>query len=116
MRYSTFNYIRSFRKQHALSTNELAFLIGQRSKSAVSQFEAGDRHPSLVAAFALQVIFGQGSHELMPGLFEHVEETVMRRVAELIQRLEGRADRASQTKLDLLHGIPGRREDNDIDL
>ena len=52
MTNSSFNYVRTFRKRHALSKIDLAFLIGQRSDSAIHWFERGDRKPTLEAALA----------------------------------------------------------------
>lgn len=116
MKYSTFNYVRTFRQRHALSEEELALLINQRSPSAVSHFESGDRVPNLEGALALQVIFGLAPRDMFPGFFERIEEDVMRRGQQLNQRLEGKTDRRSLAKRELIEAMPGRHEDNDIDL
>ena len=114
MKHRSFNYVRTFRQRHALSEEELATLINQRSASAVSHFELGDRVPNLEGALALQIVFGLAPREMFPGFFEVVEEGVMRRAKRLYERLEGRTDARSQAKRDLLDEMPGRwREGND---
>jgi transcriptional regulator with XRE-family HTH domain len=115
MTNSSFNYVRTFRKRHALSKFELAFLIGQRSDSAVHWFERGDRKPTLEAALALQILFSQVPHQLFPGLYEAVEERVMRRAAQMLRDLEGRRDRKSEAKRRLLEQLP-LAGTNDIEL
>ncbi len=115
MKHSAFNYVRTFRQRFALSEGELALLIGQRSASAVSHFESGDRVPNLEGALALQILFGQAPREMFPEFDEFVEDALMRRAAELLTQLEGKTDQRSEAKRRLLEGIPGRRVTNQND-
>lgn len=108
MSHATFNYVRTYRLRHALTRRELALLIGQRSATAISRFESGQRVPRLRSALALQVIFGPMPHDIFPGIYEDVEEDVMRRALQLREQLEGRTDRRSSAKLELLDAIPAR--------
>ncbi len=102
-----------FRKRHGLSEDELAGLVGQRSGRAIRWFEAGDRWPSLEVAFALQILFDQVPHQLFPGLFEIAQDKLMRRAADMLFDLEGRRDRRSLAKRELLESLP-HRADNEI--
>lgn len=114
MKHRSFNYVRTFRQRHALSEEELALLVNQRSASAVSYFELGDRVPNLEGALALQIVFGLAPREMFPGFFETVEEGVMGRAKQFHESLDGKTDKRSQAKRDLLEEMPGRwREDND---
>lgn len=115
MTHSSFNYVRTFRKRHALTELDLAFLIGQSSDRAICAYERGDRNPTLEAALALQFLFSQVPHQIFPGLYEAVEEKVMQRAAHLLRRLEGRRDRRSEAKRELLEALP-RSDANDIEL
>lgn len=108
MRQHTFNYVRTCRLRHALTPKELAKLINQRSATAISQFEAGDRVPSLEGALALQVVFDLKPHELFPDYFAQIEEAVMRRAHLQYESLESRTDARSQVKRELFEAMPGR--------
>lgn len=108
-----FNHVRTFRQRHALTQSELGFLIG-RSQSAVSSTEYGDSVPTLDGSLALQVLFRLPPKELFPGCYERVEDRVMRRAAELIEKLEGETDRRSMAKLEFLENLA--RYDNDDEL
>ncbi|THD60764.1 helix-turn-helix transcriptional regulator [Phenylobacterium sp.] len=101
MKHSTFNYIRTHRQRHALTEEELAFLINQRSRSAVSLIETGDRSPTLETILAFEIVFGTPPRELFPEVFEHVEDSLMRRAWVLYDRLEGKDDARSRAKREL---------------
>jgi DNA-binding XRE family transcriptional regulator len=105
MKNASFNYVRTFRKRHALSEEELAFLVDQRAQSAVAQFESGDRVPNLQCALALQVLFRQPPHQMFPDAYEWVEDGVMRRAAVLIEKLRTATDRNSVAKREFLEGL-----------
>jgi len=113
MKHGSFNYVRTSRQRHALTTDEVALLIGQKGKAAVPQFEAGSRVPTLEVALALQVVFGLPPREMFPELFERIEDAVMRRASELHARLDGLTDRFSEAKRSLLEEMPGRSVPND---
>lgn len=115
MKYPKFNYVRSFRQRHALTENELALLLNQQNRTAISLIETGDRAPTLEGAFALQVIFGQAPKELFAELYEHVEDGVMRRARLLYEQLEGEADQRSKTKIALIEEMARRRDPNEIE-
>jgi len=112
MKHCSFNYVRTCRQRHALSAEELASLINQRSAAAVSQFESGDRVPTLEGALALQVVFGLAPRELFPDFFASIEDAVMRRAANLYEQLEGLTDRSSQAKRTLVEEMPSRSTSN----
>jgi transcriptional regulator with XRE-family HTH domain len=95
MNNSSFNYVRTFRQRYGLNERELAFLINQRSHTAVSRIEVGDRVPDLEGSLALQVVFRQPPHRVFPGFYELVEEGVMRRAVTLIAELaEDKSERS----------------------
>ena len=109
MNNASFNYVRTFRQRHALTEDELAFLISQRSHTAVSRIEVGRRVPNLEGALALQVLFRQQPRQMFPGLYEAVEDGVMRRGKALIDDLAGKSDPRSVAKREFLEGLA--RED-----
>ena len=104
--------MRTFRQRHALSEDELALLINQRSGSSISHFEAGDRVPNLEGALALQIVFEVEPRRMFPGFYEFVEDGLMRRAKQLREGLEGKADQRSSAKRELLDAIAARREDD----
>jgi transcriptional regulator with XRE-family HTH domain len=116
MKHRAFNYVRTHRLRHALSAEDLAGLLNQRSTTSVSMFENGERLPNLEGALALQVVFGMAPREMFPDFFASVEEAVMLRACALYQRLEGFTDRASIARRDLIEDMPRRAGTNDIAL
>lgn len=116
MKHSRFNYVRTSRLRHGLSVQDLAHLINQRSPTVISQYEHGDRVPTLEGALALEAVFGLAPREMFPDLFEHVEEVVMRQGRALYDRLEGLTDRGSEAKRELLDAMARRAKGNDIEL
>lgn len=115
MNNASFNYVRTFRQRHALTEDELAFLISQRSHTAVSRIEVGRRVPNLEGALALQVLFRQQPRRMFPGLYEDVRDDVMRRGKTLIDELADRTDRRSVAKREFLEGL-AREADSDDDV
>lgn len=96
-------------KRHGLSRINLAQLVGYKSRKSLNRIANGRRKPTLETAFALQIIFGFVPHELFPGLFERVEEGVMRRGQELHVLLEGLDDSRSTAVRELLEAMPTRQ-------
>jgi len=115
MKDRSFNHVRTHRKRNALSTTELASLVGLAAPSAVRRLERGERAPSLKTAIGLQVVFGTAPREMFPGLYEAVEETVMREAEVLYTAVDGREDPRSRAKRELLDAMPGRSLANEIE-
>jgi hypothetical protein len=102
---TSFNYVRAFRQRARLHEGELGFLISQGSHTAITRIEGGARRPNFEGALSLQVLFGQAPRQLFPGYFEVVEDTVMRRIAQLLKSLETRTDPASLAKRAFLEEV-----------
>jgi transcriptional regulator with XRE-family HTH domain len=114
MNHAAFNYVRTFRQRHGLSERELAFLIDQRSHTAVSQIEIGRRVANLASALALQVLFRQSPRQMFPGLYEAVEDTLMRRAHTLLSGLEGKDDARSESKREFLEGLAAEASEGEL--
>lgn len=112
MNNASFNYVRTFRQRHALTADELAYLINQSSHARISKIEVGRRAPNLEGALGLQVLFRQQPRQLFPGLYEVVEEGVMQRVKEMLDDLDGRTDPRSHAKREFLENV-ARPDAND---
>jgi transcriptional regulator with XRE-family HTH domain len=100
------NYLRTYRKRFCLSQKEVAFLLGVKNGAKASRYERLQRVPLLETILAYEVIFKVPVRELFGGVFEKVNEDVIRR-AKLLTRIlqEGKADRATTRKLELLSAI-----------
>lgn len=94
------HYVRHHRKRVGLSQDELAALLGAKCGTKVSRYERFSREPSLVTAFAYQVLFGVPASELLAGTFGRVREATLARAATLLDRLKAEPRSASH---------PGRR-------
>lgn len=114
MTHRSFNYVRTYRRRYALTAEELGFLMNLRGHSAIAQYESGERNPTLEGALALQVLFNQQPRQLFPGLYERVEDRVMRRVAKLLDCMEDKRDRRSLAKREFLEAIPGEANDEGV--
>jgi hypothetical protein len=72
--------------------------------------------PTLEGALALQVIFGMAPREMFPDFFAWVEDAVMRRGAELYEKVEGKTDRRAVAHRELLDAMADRATGSDIAL
>lgn len=107
-----FNYVRTYRKRHALTSGELAFLIGCTCRTVVSHLESG-RAPSARCALGLQAVFGAPPAVLFPGLYEQVQASVVRRARVLREKVRDRRDRRSDALRSLLDDIERREGDGE---
>lgn len=98
------NSIRFFRRRAGLSQDELAFLLGKNSGTFVCRIESGRRSATLETLLAFEAIFGVPLHELYPGRFRKVEETVKER-AELLARKISQSGRPRKRALSTLTAI-----------
>ena len=76
------NYLRTNRKQFALSQEEVAFLLGMKGLDKggkVSRDEGYSRVPTLEFALAYEAIYGKPVRELFAGLYQQVEQDVVKR-------------------------------------
>src|SRR5580704_11924983 len=112
MNHAAFNYVRTFRQRHCLTEDELAFLVNHRAHTRISRIELGRAIPNLAVGLALQILFDQEPRKMFPGLYESVEDEVMRRAKSFLDDLDGRHDRRSLAKRDLLEGL-AREGDSD---
>ena len=102
------NYLRRHRKKLGLSQEDLAFLLGCKSGRKVSRYENLERQPGLESALICAAVFDVPTNELFWSLFVKIEETAVRRVQLLVEKLsvEGRhRDAATLRKLTSLGSI-----------
>ncbi|UQD86065.1 MULTISPECIES: helix-turn-helix transcriptional regulator [Bradyrhizobium] len=118
MRHRHQSYLRPHRRRWGLTQQELAFLIGVKSRTAVSRMEGSKRRPSLDAVFICEMIFNTPPLELFPGLMSELQEAILRRASELYEVLQGDPSKATRLKLDflerLLERVQGKRADATI--
>ena len=106
------NYLRAHRKRWKLSEQELAHLLGGVSASMICRLENGSRVPTGKFVLGCEVVFGVPPGRLFSGLYEATQDIVMRRAARLSLALEGRTDRASARKRELLRDMINRAGGN----
>jgi transcriptional regulator with XRE-family HTH domain len=82
------NYLRSNRKQQALSQEEVAFLLGTYSGVKVCRHEQFANAPDLVVALAYQVILQKSASELFAGLYQRVQKEVAERAKILAHKVD----------------------------
>src|SRR5262249_48448934 len=100
------NYLRTHRKRSSLTQAEVAFLLGCRHKTKVSDYEQRTRRPALETALAYAVVFGIPVCELFAGMFDEVG-VVTRQRARVLARKLSTASRTplNARKLELLSHI-----------
>ncbi|HSE37314.1 MAG TPA: helix-turn-helix transcriptional regulator [Blastocatellia bacterium] len=109
------SYLRPHRRRWGLTQQELAFLIGIKSRTAVSRIEGSKRRPSLDAVFICMMVFNMPALELFPDLMSELHEGVLERASELYDGLQGDPSKATRLKLDfleqLLDRVQGKRNE-----
>lgn len=100
------NYLRTHRRRAGLSQEELAFLLGTKSKGKVSRYERYARQPRLTTVFAYELIFGVPARELFAGMFQEIERKTINQAALLASKLrQAKPDGIAARKLELLEVI-----------
>ncbi len=102
------SYLRTHRKQWALSRKQLGLLLGVRAPSVVSRYELLVRTPPLHVVIGSEFIFGKPAREIFPALYAGVELNVVGRAALLAEQIAGREDKDAKTIGELLDAIVAR--------
>src|SRR5262249_54020367 len=66
------SYLRPLRRRWGLTQDELAFLIGVKSRSVISRLEGAEREPSLRAVLICAIVFNATPIEVFPGLLNEM--------------------------------------------
>ena len=72
------------------------------SRTAITRLENESESTRLVTAFGLMVVFGIKTEVMQKSLYTQVEDAVMRKAAELDEKLRGKTDAKSLRKIELL--------------
>lgn len=102
------SYLRPLRRRWGLTQRELAFLLGAKTHSQISQIEAMKTHPSLAGAIACAIIFDTPLFELFPELYVVVHRAVLARADDLYLDLQGNPSQVTRIKLDFLEEVLSR--------
>jgi len=104
------SHVRAHRRRRGFSQQELAVIIGFKSRSVVSKLERSTKTPTLNVAFALCVAFGTEAAEIFPSLFQEIETAVLGRAFELYERIQGSTAPMTKVNLDFLEELFRRVE------
>src|ERR1051325_4447743 len=97
------NYLKTYRKRFGLSQVEMAYLLGCKSPSTVSEYETFQRLPTLPVALAYEYLFKVPIAELFAGMYQQIEEELPKRAAKLHSKSQRRQlDQKTKRKLDFL--------------
>jgi transcriptional regulator with XRE-family HTH domain len=100
------HYLRTHRRRHGFTQEEIALLLGASSDTKVSRYESFRRDPGVITVFAYEIIFNKAAKELFAGTYEAVRRDVHERADQLIKMLESRAKHPrTLRKLQLLRTI-----------
>lgn len=72
-------YLRKRRRELGLTQDELAILLGLKSRAYISRLENGKSFPSIEIAIACEIVFGECFCELFPELYAESKEKVITR-------------------------------------
>ncbi|UCI07336.1 helix-turn-helix transcriptional regulator [Mesorhizobium sp. B1-1-8] len=101
-------YVRTYRRLHALTQDELALLVGLKSGSSLSGLERNVKVPSASLLISLAYVFAVPVEDVFPAYYEQVIRGVENRAEALYEALQGHPGLNARTKLDLLEDIIGR--------
>ncbi len=103
----TNNYITTHRKRAGLTQEELAHLLGLKTRAAISLLECGWVPVLLRTLLGLEVLFGSPLTELFAGEHARVRKDVQERARRRAGRYEARSDPTPQDSdtIDFLRNI-----------
>jgi transcriptional regulator with XRE-family HTH domain len=104
------SYLRPLRRRWGFTQEELAFLIGVKSRAAVSRIEGSKRKPSVDMVFICALVFNMSPLQLFPGLMSELNDSVLQRANELYEELQGDPSKTTRIKLDFLEQLFDRSE------
>ena len=112
------NYVRTYRKRSSLGQQDVAFLLGHKSRANVCRYEQGHRLPSLRTALALALILDVSVTTLFGGMQYEVQKKVAERIATLRSALEekhnsGRVSALASRQLQWLNDHHGHSQSNE---
>ncbi|ESZ51051.1 XRE family transcriptional regulator [Mesorhizobium sp. L2C054A000] len=99
------SYVRTYRRLHALSQDELALLVGLKRGSSISSLERRGSVPSAPVLIALAYVFAVPIEDVFPVYYEQVTHAVESRADALYEALQGHPGPDASAKLDLLESI-----------
>jgi DNA-binding XRE family transcriptional regulator len=107
------SYLRTHRRRHAITLDELALLIGHKRDGPIGNVERELRNPTVSMLIALAYIFAVPAEELFPKLHEEIRFGVLKRAEALYDALQGQPGPVANAKLNLLESIirPGDRSE-----
>lgn len=94
-------YLRTIRKRYGLTQDEIGFLLGY-TDTAIARYEALSRPPPLKVVIGAALILGETARGLFPGIYNEIEDDIMRRAKDLYDSLDKRGDPKSDEKLRFL--------------
>jgi transcriptional regulator with XRE-family HTH domain len=99
------SYLRTHRRRHGITLDELALLIGHKRSGPIGNVERDLRNPSVSMLIALAYIFATPADELFPRLHDEIRFGVLKRAEALYEALQGQPGPVAHAKLDLLERI-----------
>ncbi len=100
------NHFKRLRKQHRLSQQDIAFLIGVNHISKISRYERLAQMPTLPTVIAYEIIFHMPVRKLFPDLTREIHIALKKRALDLSRTLASKpSDEHSTYKITLLKSI-----------
>lgn len=93
------------RKAWGLTQNQLAVLLIGKSRSLISRVERAQACPCTHIVIASTILFGRSVEHLFKGLYDAVEEHVLREAYTLEEKLSGDDRPVAKRKRELLAGV-----------
>jgi transcriptional regulator with XRE-family HTH domain len=77
------NNLWTFRKQNGLSQKRVAYFLGHKTSSQLSHYERGAKHPNLINALKLEIIYHTPVTFLFDDLHRELKEEIEAREVKL---------------------------------
>jgi transcriptional regulator with XRE-family HTH domain len=106
------SYLRPLRRRVGFTQDQLARLVGVRSRAIISDMERLKRWPTHDVMLIYALIFDTCTKKLFPTLMSELHEAIVDRATELYEEMQGKPDKATRQKLDFLEELLARMEAN----
>ena len=111
------DYFKTQRKLYGMTQKEVAYLLGYMNGQEISRIERRERIPSLRIIVAYSIIFSISVNDLIPGIYQEIEESIEGRVKDLIHLLEqNQVKMELQRKIEFLRSLVKPEEANNTNI
>lgn len=115
MKYYLKSYMHTHRLRAGFTQSDIAYLIGNESRSQISRYERLEREPTLTAFLMYKLVFQRSDVELYPALVAELEERVRKHAQVRYEELQGNPSWQTKERLDAFEALLTHLEQSNRD-